>query len=219
MSGFLNLEGMKGEAVVAGKAGWIAVDGVRLGEQSIASTSAPRRTTPDGETQLHFTCRVGNHSPSLMKAATEGTSHEGELALMDAGGRYATVKLLRAMVTGYQSGSAASDGPMEAFTLETVTPFKLEWAPRVILRGRWLATVGAWTGYFVFEAMGTVYWTERNGTGRQNGIWKVTPTDVQWKFAGGGDIRTFVIPVPIASDKIEGRILPAGQGVFTMQRA
>lgn len=124
------------------------------------------------------------------------------------------------MVTNYVPSNERADGhPTETFTLLSETPFKWEPTPSAALPGRWLVTIGSWTGYFVFEAMGTVYWTERNGTGRHNGVWKATAADVQWKFAGPGDIRTFVIPVPITSNTINGKILPVGQGFFTMQRA
>jgi type VI protein secretion system component Hcp len=222
MAGFLKLEGIKGDAVAAGYHGWIAVHNVQFGGRSAGPTGTGAATgqgATAGQTELTLTASVGGHSPALFQAAAQGTTLDGELALTNAGGRYATVRLPRAIVAGYQTSGAGGDGlASESFALNTQAPYKWEPAPRVALPGRWLVTIGSWTGYFVFEAMGTVYWTESNGTGRHNGVWKATATDVQWRFAGAGDIRTFVIPVPITSDTIGGRILPAGQGFFTMKR-
>lgn len=222
MAGFLKLERIKGDAVAAGHEGWIEVTGVNLGgqHQGAHGTGTSRGLTDRSQTTVAFVASVGSHSSDLNKALVQGTHHDAEVALTGARGHYATVRMSRALVTSYvvSDGGGPDRSGTETFSLVSETPFKWELTPQAALPGRWLVTVGSWTGYFVFEGMGTVYWTERNGTARHNGVWKITATDVQWRFAGAGDIRTFVIPVPITSDSIGGKILPAGQGFFTMKR-
>jgi len=222
MVGFLKLEGIKGDARAAGHEGWIELISVNLGGQHTGPTGTGGSGTsrPRSQNEVNLATSVGSHSGDLNRALVQGTHHDAELALTGARGHYATVRMSRALVTNYtvSDGGGNDRYGTETFSLVADTPFKWELTPQGALPGRWLVTIGSWTGYFVFEAMGTVYWTESNGTGRHNGVWKATAADVQWKFAGAGDIRTFVIPVPITSDTIGGRILPAGQGFFTMKR-
>ncbi len=225
MSAYLKLDNVKGEARAAGYAGWIEVASVQIGPSgrvvSGTSGSVGRPDAAASARDLYFTARIGLHSAELARRAVDGRSMNGELAMLGPGGALQyTVKLADAIVTSYQTGSHSGEmNALESFGLQTQSPPKYVLSTAAVLAGRWLVTIGAWTGYFVFEANGIVYWTERNGSGRHNGQWKATAADVQWKFATAGDIRTFVIPVPITADKIGGRILPVGQGFFTMQRA
>jgi hypothetical protein len=88
------------------------------------------------------------------------------------------------------------------------------------LPGAWDTTLnGSWTGVFKFTAAGGATWhslaaSPPGGTGN----WEVSDNrTLSWKY-GGGDIRTFTVDLPLDTSKCDGRILPEGQGWFTMTK-
>ena len=127
MGAFLKLEGVNGDAMAAGYVRWIALDSVQFGRlPALTAVGAASARVPGGQTELHVTARVGSHSPLIMSAAATGKSFDGELAMTDTGGRYATVRLVRAFVASYatSTGSERGLGPMESLSLMMATPFK-----------------------------------------------------------------------------------------------
>jgi hypothetical protein len=219
MGTFLRLDGVKGDSLAAEFFGWIELESASFGSgRNIGVGSSAAGSFPTASTQLHCTAESGSHSVALQRLLAEGRIVEGDLVITNGGHRYAQAHLKGVLVTSWQTGRAGGSTPWESFELNAL-PIKLEYSVEARLLGRWNVTIGQWHGLFVFEAGGRVHWTERNGTSRHDGLWKKTVSDVQWKFASPGDIRTFVIPYPIPSEPIGGRILPVGQGFFTMQRA
>jgi len=117
----------------------------------------------------------------------------------------------------------------------------LTWTlPNVGVEGSWTAKIGSWTGRFVFDTQGSMWWaalpqrgpgsvdpTGRFGASaerevpyaaRTYGRWECAAGKVRWRFWPQTDIRRFEILLPVSSGKAEGRILPAGQGTFQMWR-
>ena len=219
MGMFLRLDGVKGDSRAAEFFGWIELESASFGPGGgVSVNSSAIRPSGTTSTQLHCTAIVGSHSVALQRLLAEGRNVDGDLVITSGGARYAQARLKGILITSVQITGAGHPTPMESFELN-VLPFKLEYSVEAGLLGRWNVTIGQWNGLFVFEAGGRVHWTERNGTSRHDGLWKKTVADVQWKFASPGDIRTFVIPLPIPSEPVGGRILPVGQGFFTMRRA
>lgn len=87
------------------------------------------------------------------------------------------------------------------------------------LVGTWNVTIGTWSGLFVFDAFGDVYWAESVTSNRHAGRWTVTGSDLQWKFGDAGDFRTFTLKLPLNKASAQGLILPAGQGYFEMKKS
>ena len=96
------------------------------------------------------------------------------------------------------------------------------------LVGTWNVTIGRWSGVFVFDAHGSVWWAEFRGFGtpdaqiprsqRNQGYWRVVQTRIQWGFFAHGDIRSFEKELPLGVRRNQGLILPRGQGVFEMEK-
>lgn len=87
------------------------------------------------------------------------------------------------------------------------------------LAGTWKVTIGTWSGLFVFDASGGVYWAEGAAGTRHAGRWTAAGADLQWKFGDAGDFRTFTLKLPLNKASSQGQILPAGQGYFEMKKA
>lgn len=217
---FLRLDGVKGKSRTPNFEGWIELASASIGAaRGVVGASSGTGSPTGTETQVHCTGTVGDHSVALQNLAVDGRTVDGELVFTSGGTRYVEVSLKGVLVASFAiSGHGGGTSPMESFDLQTL-PFKVVRSAEAALIGRWHATIGQWNGLFVFESGGQVHWTELNGTSRHNGLWKRTAADVQWRFASPGDVRTFVIPVPLPEGKISGRILPAGQGYFSMARA
>jgi hypothetical protein len=84
--------------------------------------------------------------------------------------------------------------------------------------GKWNVTIGTWTGIFVFDAAGGVYWADNETSRHHQGQWAATPTDLEWKFSDDGDFRAFTLPLPLNPGSVRGTILPTGQGWFDMAK-
>lgn len=87
------------------------------------------------------------------------------------------------------------------------------------LNGKWNATIGPWTGIFVFNPAGGVYWADDDGSPKHNGRWSATTSQVQWRFNDQGDFRLFTLPLPVNRKSSQVTVQPAGQGSFTMSHA
>ena len=92
-------------------------------------------------------------------------------------------------------------------------------AVAALLDGSWNVTIGSWSGIFVFDALGGVYWANDSSSARHRGQWKTTGSSVEWKFSSDpGDFRKFSVSLPLNSKGTSGDILPAGQGSFRMSK-
>jgi len=88
------------------------------------------------------------------------------------------------------------------------------------IAGQWDVTIGSWSGVFMFHNGGTCWWANSQTATRHEGRWWTSGNEVQWKFQDPGDIRTFsVTPGSGYGNSLNGRILPAGQGYFSMTRS
>jgi hypothetical protein len=85
-----------------------------------------------------------------------------------------------------------------------------------LLIGKWKATIGDWSGYFIFDDLFSSVWTdEKTPESRAHtGKWTVGEKTIEWTFR---DMRTFRIDLPLKV-KMDGVILPEGQGFFHMER-
>jgi type VI protein secretion system component Hcp len=215
---YLRLDGIRGDAHLAGSSGWIELNSVAVGRGGQTATASADAKAHGAYTTFTCSAYVGIHSPALFSMSSSGRISRGELALMNRGGPFATAKLQSAMIASISASTDQGGGrAVESFTVDAA-PFRLDYAVGSQLVGSWSVTIGTWTGTFVFESGGTVYWTEPKSPTRHRGKWKTTASDVQWKFTAPGDIRTFVIPFPVPDSPVSGRILPAGQGFFSMSR-
>jgi hypothetical protein len=86
------------------------------------------------------------------------------------------------------------------------------------LAGSWSVTIGGWSGFFFFDAIGGVSWAEDESSPGHAGRWSVNGSSLEWKFRDPGDFRTFTLPLPLITTNAAGTILPAGQGWFTMSK-
>ena len=94
--------------------------------------------------------------------------------------------------------------------------------------GTWNVTIGKWSGVFVFDAGGGVWWAHFGGFGRpqeqvhrqqrHQGYWRVIQSRIQWGFFDPGDVRTFEKGLPLGLQRNQGLIFPLGQGVFQMEK-
>ena len=92
-------------------------------------------------------------------------------------------------------------------------------AVAALLDGSWNVTIGSWSGIFVFDALGGVYWANDSSSARHRGQWKTTGSSVEWKFSSDpGDFRKFSVSLPLDSKGTSGDILPEGQGSFRMSK-
>lgn len=89
-----------------------------------------------------------------------------------------------------------------------------------LLEGTWSVTIGPWTGVFVFDALGGVYWATDSvaSSSRHRGHWNAAGSSLQWKFSDPGDRRTFSVTLPLDPKEMNGVILPTGQGFFKMSK-
>jgi len=219
---FLRLDGVKGGSMTAGYVGWIELESVSFGDAPlpVSATSGRSNAAQDkrAHTQINCMGRLDANAPTLMQMAADGKTVNGELVMLDRGTRYLSVKLMNAFVSSMQTTGDRGQGPGESFQLVAL-PFTIDFSLAAQLLGRWNVTIGQWQGVFVFEDGGKVYWTERTGVTRHAGTWKASTTELQWKFATPADVRTFALPLPIAAGLAKGRIMPVGQGFFSMIRA
>lgn len=88
------------------------------------------------------------------------------------------------------------------------------------LNGTWNFVIGdgGWSGIITFTKDGRVSWysfpgDKPGGTGK----WKADKNKLSWQF-GGGDIRTFVLKLPLNPSKSAGEIQPQGQGWFSISK-
>ena len=87
------------------------------------------------------------------------------------------------------------------------------------LQGKWNANIGPWSGIFVFDLGGGVYWADNDTAPKHRGRWTATSSEVQWKFNDPGDFRVFTLPLPVSRKSAQVTVQPAGQGSFTMSHA
>ena len=220
---FLQLDGVQGDATQRPYFGWIPLESVSTstGRSIVGGTgSAP----PGALSEITVFVRTGRHSPRIAQLAVDGKIVNAEIAFSNPSSSITSIKLVNAVVSSFRmSGDAGSGFPTEEFTLLspkiTFAYQDAKTAAGKQLIGRWIVSIGKWSGYFVFESGGAVHWTELNQQKRNPGKWTATATDIQWKFSSPGDIRTFVVPLEIPSGPVSGRILPAGQGSFSMRKA
>ena len=101
-------------------------------------------------------------------------------------------------------------------------PSPLEKA-RALLPGTWDVWIGnkgeGWNGLFSFSANGQAAWASKDAPGSKTwGGWSINKSQVAWKYNAAGDIRTFVVGLPLVTTDAKGVILPSGQGWFSMSK-
>jgi Domain of unknown function (DUF4347) len=88
------------------------------------------------------------------------------------------------------------------------------------LPGTWLATIGTWTGYFVFSKDKSVYWMD-DSLRRHNGHWSAMDGGLYWSFSDDpkGWVRAFEAILPLTST-MKGNITVGGKpsGFFSMSK-
>lgn len=89
------------------------------------------------------------------------------------------------------------------------------------LPGTWMATIGSWSGYFVFHKDGTIFWSELDSSQRHNGKWWTMAGSVEWSFSDDnpGWKRNFQVLTPLKT-ALNGNIIIKGvnHGSFSMSK-
>ncbi len=67
------------------------------------------------------------------------------------------------------------------------------------LVGTWNVQIGDWSGIFNFAIDGSMSWANSTSSPKNRGRWWFTNSELLWKFNDPGDIRTFVMNLPLDS--------------------
>lgn len=100
------------------------------------------------------------------------------------------------------------------------SPEAVNYAFQSYLPGSWLAVIGDWSGYFVFEANGKVSWMDASMRPHR-GKWWTMAGSIDWSFSDDppGWVRQFEILTPMKST-MNGAVTINGvqHGYFTMSK-
>jgi hypothetical protein len=90
--------------------------------------------------------------------------------------------------------------------------------PPAGLVGTWDATIGTWSGIFVFGSDRSVSWANDERSRHTGGSWTSDGGNLYFQFHDAGDFRVFQATLPVNAAKTKGSILPSGQGWFEMTK-